>query len=309
MHNSQVIDLTTICNSFPEIPNPLIPRDNILSTFDTIFAGDTQLLIVEGEEEVGKTTLLAQFAIKHRFEAFSLFIKPTSKWAYDPESLRFDLCNQIHWILRRSTLNTTEGVDDTFLRRNWGSLQAYAKQRKMNFFFLVDGLDEIPQEESQIRKLVMEMLPFGFSSFRFLFAGEPNQILAHVHSKVPRKTHVLSGFTLDETRSYLNDLSVEKEVVEEIYKICRGIPGYLASVRRILDSNFDVHDVLEIIPDKLSRLFEVEWRKVDVNNKMQQQLLAVIAYARRGYTQDDLCRILGIDLMVRSNGDKILKMR
>lgn len=292
MSVGQVMDLTVICHSFPEIPIPQIDRDNLLNLFIKIFSGDTELLVVEGDEEIGKTILLAQFATKQPLQVFSLFIKSTSRWAYDPESLRFDLCNQIHWLLHGTELDTNEGVDDTFLRRSWSSLRRYAIQRKKTLFFIVDGLDEIPEEESQTRKIILDMLPFGFSAFRFLVSGEPDKILQNVNQKVHHKTHILAGFNLEETIEYLKDLPFEREIIRELYNLCGGNPGYLASMRRILESDFDVHTLLDEMPDKLPRLFEVEWKRANIDDAKQKQLLAFMAFARKGYTLSDLSRIL-----------------
>src|SRR6266516_4455689 len=262
MSVGQVMDLTVVCHSFPEMPTPRIDRDNLLNLFMKIFTGDTEVLVLEGDEGIGKTTLLSQFAAKQPYQAFSLFIRPTSRWAYDPESLRFDLRNQIHWLLYGTELDINEGVDDAFLRRSWGSLQRYATQRGKTLFFVVDGLDEIPEEDSQARKIIVDMLPFGgYSTFRFLLSGEPSKILQNIKQKVRHKTHILAGFNLEETIEYLKDLSFDKEIIREIYNLCGGNPSYLASIRRILESDFDVHTLLDKMPDKLPRLFEVEWQR------------------------------------------------
>jgi hypothetical protein len=36
----EVLDLTLVCQSFPRLPEPLIPRDNLLNTIERMFRGE-----------------------------------------------------------------------------------------------------------------------------------------------------------------------------------------------------------------------------------------------------------------------------
>jgi len=295
MIEAEVLNFNAVCQSFPKPPTSLIHRDNFLNSIETVFEGDIQIFVVEGEEGVGKTTLLSQFAMKHPYNALSLFIRSTSRWAYDPDSLRFDLCNQLHWYFTKEELGTTQGIDDGFLRNGWLQLQKYSRRYRESFYFVIDGLDDIPEEESYIRKIILDMLPLGHSGFLFLLAGTPDKILPNISSRINRKTSVLTGFTFHETLEYLKDLSLDRESIKEVHESCRGIPSHLASVRRILQTGMDVHTLLENMPDKLPGLFEVEWRRVK-NDDRQLKLLAIMAYDHKKHSIDDLGRLLNLDM-------------
>jgi len=296
MTKAEVMDLTVVCHGFPRIPDPQIPRTNFLDAIDTIFEGETELIVIEGLEGIGKTTLLAQFARRYPDHALSLFVKSTSRWAYDPGILRLDLCNQLQWVLHKEELEATEYADDVFLRTRLYDLQKRALRKRETFYFVVDGLGEIPEEDSQIRGIILDMLPLGFSGFRFLFAGDIDQLSADIRPGVPYKPFPLSGFILDESIRYLEDLKLDRQSLEEVHLTCRGIPGHLASVRRILQqSDTGVGTLLEEIPDRLPRLFEIEWRRVKRDDDEQLKLLAVLAHYRRRHRIDDLARILNVE--------------
>ncbi len=295
MTKAEVMDLTTICQSFPEIPEPCIPRENILDTIDRIFEGGTELVVVEGVGSIGKTILLAQFANRHPDHTFSLFVRPASRWAYDPAFLRFDLCNQLEWAIFQEELRMTEAADDTFLGDRLLKLHRRARRKKETFYFLVDGLHNVPEEDAQIRELVLDMLPFGLKGFCFLVAGELEQIPRDMREGVRHKSFPLSGFTPDETARYLADLEIGRESLEEIHRTCKGIPGNLASVRRILLSGVDVQNLLDEMPDKLPNLFQIEWRKVKTDDDRQLKLLAVLAHDRKRHSIEDLVQILGLE--------------
>ena len=107
------MDLTLVCQSFPRLHVPLIPRDNILDTIERMFEGEIELVVIEGREDLGKTTLLAQFARRHPNHTFSVFIKPASSFGYDPASVRYDLCCQLLWVLRPDQLCVWGGLIQT----------------------------------------------------------------------------------------------------------------------------------------------------------------------------------------------------
>lgn len=294
MAKLEVMDLTVACQSFPELPKPEIRRENFLDTIDTIFESNTQLVVIEGAEGIGKTTLLAQFARRHPDRALSLFIKPTSRWGYDPEILRFDLCNQLNWILCQEELSPTEDIGDGFLRTGLLGLRKRARHLRSMFYFVVDGLDEIPEQDVSIRHLVLEMLPLGLPSFRFLLSGDLDHLSGYIPQGVSHKSYPLSGFTLDQTVNYFEGLAIDRPSIEEIYKICRKIPGHLATVRRILLSGTSVQTLFEEMPDQLPDLFEIEWRRVRANDENQLHLLAILAHDRRRHSIDDLAHILDL---------------
>jgi hypothetical protein len=89
----QIDDLTTRCLTFPVLHEPTIERENILGQIDRWFLNDkVQLVTFDGEEGMGKTTLLAQFCLRHPKHCLSLFIGPSGSHASSPEYLRQDLC-------------------------------------------------------------------------------------------------------------------------------------------------------------------------------------------------------------------------
>ena len=92
-------------------------------------------------------------------------------------------------------------------------------------------------------------------------------------------------------KNYFNNILDDNESIEEIYKICKGIPGYLESVGRIVQDGKDIQSLINEMPDHLPSLFELEWEKVK-GNDAQLILLAIIAHGRWQHTVEDLAVIL-----------------
>ena len=304
MSDVEIVDLTTICLNFPETPKPEILREHLLQTIDTIFEDDTYTVIVEGEEGIGKTTFLAQYAKRHPDNAFSLFIRPTNRLAYDPDYLRRELAEQLHWAIHDEPLKKDEVINESFLKTQIPLLQRHAQRTKQKYYFVVDGLDDIPNEDAPIREAVLRdiLLSIGFPQFRFLLSGNCKQISSEIHYSINCKPFSVPYFSLSETKKYLSDLQLNEQVCKDIHRMCgNGVPGKLASVRRQQYSGIDIQNIIEADPDDLPDFIGMEWLKANIETDEQKKLFALIAYSRRQYMPIEISRILHLEYHVVEN--------
>jgi len=70
-----------ISNSVDE--SDLIDRDNHICTIDKILTGETKLLFIEGEEGIGKTTLLKEYSKKNQTSTIHIELDVSCKWGSD----------------------------------------------------------------------------------------------------------------------------------------------------------------------------------------------------------------------------------
>lgn len=307
MQKIEVMDLTTVCQSFPEvntglecITSAIVLRDQILQTIDDMLCGNVQLISIEGDEEVGKTTLIVQFAKSHANNCISLFIKPSYSLGYDPEVLKYDLCNQINWILKKEEIDP-EIVDDSFLRNALIRLGIYARNHHQKYYFAIDGLFDIPENPRYYQNLILDMLPIGAPNFRFIFSGDLNYLPDNKIKSVKCKSFPLTGFTLDETIKFFGDLPIDRKIVEELHQTCRRMPGRLASAKRILQSGVDPNSIINQMTDELKDWFEIEWRGVDTDNELQALVLAIIAFDPKIHNITELAKVLCVSSEEISN--------
>ncbi len=291
MNNVEIMDLTLVCQSFPSISKPQIQRDNILETIEAIFDGETEMVSVEGEEGIGKTTLLAQFAKRHPEKAISIFIRPTSRWSYDPDILRQDLFNQVHWILTDKELNAETDIDDSIWRTKIIALRKLSKRLNKPFFFVVDGLTDIPDHDSMARESILDLLPLGIPGFRFLFSGDLEKILSIKSVKISSKSFILPKFLFDESVKYFSDFSLSTLQLKEIHQSCGGVPIRLSSTHRILKTGVDIDKLIETIPETLAGFFDIEWKVVDLEDQKLLRALAIVAHDKTRYSISRLAKL------------------
>lgn len=292
----EVMDLTRVASTFPQLGTPNIQRENMIMTLFDMLQTDTELVIVEGPDGIGKTTLLAQFAREYSNHTFSLFVRSSSRWAYDSGMLTRDLCDQIGWVLSKESYRTSRDLDPVqSLGARIFDLQRQANYKGAMYYFVVDGLDEIPKEDGHEREMILKLLPFGLPRFRFILSG-PLECLKKRSQKIgATKAFRLPGFTFEETREFFASLIEDRATLETIHKVSKMVPGNLASVRRLLQAGTKVEKLLEEIPERLPDLFELEWRVVDAEDVLLRQALAILAFDRRRHTIATLSRLCKTD--------------
>src|SRR5579883_1729602 len=290
------MDIVTNCRTFPALPKPLIARDHILDTIDRLFEDGVQIVAITGEEGSGKTTLLQQFALRHAYTTIGLFARSTSRIAYDPLYLQADLCQQLRWLALRQG-STGERDDDTQRRLLIGHLQGRAQRERQPYYFVIDGLDDIPDEHALAREQILELVPFGLVPFRFLYAGS----LAHLPESLRKSADCtpfsLTSFSLDETKHYFADLTLPDDAVEELHRTWRGLPLRLAQVRRILQGGTSIETLIAQMSEQMPDLFALEWATVlhsaPSERTLLEQVLAIVAHERSQHTIADLSRFTG----------------
>ena len=197
--NTEVLNLNSICQSFPEKPIPEVFRDNVQSTVDTIFQGDIRVIFIDGPPGIGKTTFISQFARKYPDRAICLFVKPSTRWGFDPNFLKIDLCCQMFWAVRQKELKDYAVVIDSLLGTLFLQIAKLSRYNHKPFYFAVDGLDDIPAEHAKTKDLILDLLPPpGMQGFRFIFAGD-DYSFPKTFQNIPHKSLPLTPFSLGET--------------------------------------------------------------------------------------------------------------
>lgn len=94
-----LLDVTTVARNFPELPSNVLQRENLLETLDSILSGNTGVVVLEGAEGSGKTTLVANFCRRHARNTIAIFIRGASKVSYSPSYVKLVIAEQITEIL------------------------------------------------------------------------------------------------------------------------------------------------------------------------------------------------------------------
>jgi len=286
---SALVRTPQFSRNVPPTPDPLVRRDHLLDAIAQVATAESPVVFLEGEEGSGTSTLLAQFAEMHADNTFSLFIRPASRFAYSPDYLRLVLAEQYWWQLTGTRLDK-QFVDIAEFSTLQLRVRRAARQRPI--YITVDGLHQIPAEDiNGVKTIFTDVLPIGVDGFRFVIAGAES-LLERYLSSVRSKSYRLARFSDSESELILANLSIDAESRIQLLKLCRGNPGRLSSVRRLVASGVSAESILRSAPDKYLKFIGLEFEPIAALTETQKLLLAVLAFGRHFVTRNEQLAIV-----------------
>lgn len=272
---------------FPQETEDQIDRPHFLETISGLLTATT-IVFLEGEEGDGATTTLAQYCRRYPEQTFSLFIKPASRFAYSLDYLRLALTEQFHWYVFGTAFDKA-----TVDQAEYMGLVYKVRKKKKNaiLYIVIDGLHQIPQDDAfRIEEIFREVLPLGVDNFRFLIVGAQDEFSKYL-GKTTSKPYQQLKFRLEEVEKFLNRPELSRDETSEIYKVCKGIPGRIASVKRLLNAGETLTDILEGEPSKYLEFIKLEFAAIDRLPEGAKLALAVITFAKRTLSRDEIIGI------------------
>lgn len=194
-----------------------ILRPHLLRTLETLLDGETQTVVLEGVEGIGRTTLLKQFLASNPERTFFLTVSGASRWAYDPIQMALELASQVSQRLRQRDLTDEEQLDH---RRVYGrfltQLDRMGRREGRPFYIILDGIDDIPDQDESSKAQIVDLLPFGYDGLRFLVSGEIRRLPLTIEARRRAKPWQLIYFTREESDRYLAGLSLTGVQLEAV---------------------------------------------------------------------------------------------
>jgi hypothetical protein len=279
-----------ISTTFPELPNNCVSRDHLLDSLEDIYESGYDTILVDGPLGSGKTILLAQFAIRHANQSFSAFVRASSRWGHDPQLVQADLCNQINWVLTGFQIPSDSVPDASAYRELLFRLQRHIRATRHMFYFILDGMDELPDPNSHVIPTLIDLLPFGYQNCRFLIAGGRHAELVNSRPAIRVKGFWPSNFTTTEVREFFSAHSLTPADLTDLHTVCRGFPGKLASAQRLMARGASVTSLMD--SDGAANIFATEARAVDQLSPKDKLLVAAIAHDPITRTIGELSLIL-----------------
>lgn len=284
------LDLSQDRITLPELPKPHVPRDNLVKWLCDRFTKERKSILVQGPSGSGKTVLLSQFVYAFPDRCFSYFVG-TDIYSSSSRWFLLEMCSQMN----RNVGDSNQVVDDRLnqyelkeqFRTLYRRVAKKARRAKEPFYFVIDGLDQIPDGygEESILDLLPKDPPFGI----YVLASS-----SHEPDVSFDELWQIPLFSVAETEMYLQDLELEHETVKRIHDACEGMPGYLAQIRREIQSGLPINEVLtDDLPKGIRNLHEREWARAKLEKENILNALAVLAYAELPLDIPQLANIIG----------------
>jgi hypothetical protein len=288
-------DLSTYSNTIPTINDNEIKREHIIKNIEETFSSTNKVIMLEGLNVTGRTTLLAQFARKHRSNCFSFFIGD-DYWKSNVSYFLLELCIQMAQVSSEGLKNHLSNYDFYNLKdyeliqifsKLYSDICKQARQKNTTFYFVIDGLEKLSTSIGQ--ESILKYIPQGDSEGVYILLSS----LKGVDYEFNYFPMQIQFFSRLETEIILNDY-LTKEEIDEVYVVSDGMPGYIIEILRQLKELKPKDEVLRNLPPSFNNLLEKNWSNYDISDTDFLRLLSIITYSVETILFDEIVGILNL---------------
>lgn len=291
---ANLIDLTLLSNTIPKKQPIEIDRENIIKNIEQTFSSSQKIIMIEGLNETGKTTLLAQFSRKHKSNCISFFVGDD----YWKSNLTYFLTEMI----RQMTNVCSEGLKSHILSMDYEEFEDFkliqvftrlyndlckqARQKGIPYYIVIDGLDKIGPSTGE--ENILKYLPKGDRDGVFVLLSSLKGIdydFQYFPMQIP-------FFSKLETEILLQD-NLEKEEIDYVYSVSDGMPGYILEISRQLRDSKPKDLVIKNLPPTLNILLERNWANYDEDVDLKK-FIALMTYTPEAVKVENAFKILDL---------------
>lgn len=291
--DAQITDMTYFSGTFPEKVEHELWREIHLSLCEDKLKDNT-VVCLTGEEGVGMTTFLSQFARKHGNNCVSYFYNGFDRIQLDSVVMEGDITEQLYWFANKCNCpSEVRHVNDVYTK----VLRQLKQSRDDSMYFVFDGFDDIPSEHKEnicklIEKLQWEKAHFLLSGKREQIEGLFKQTKKWSISEVP-----LLRFSEADSNEYFSRVNPDltKEQLYELYKISRGNASRMNDLRTKFLCNGRLDELMNADIDSDSDLNQEDYDRIcEDRNPSVIPLFALLSYAVFEINVDFAAQVLEI---------------
>ena len=287
------VDMTTYSGTFPEQPKNELWREIHLSLCEEKLKDNT-VVCLTGEEGVGTTTFLSQFARQHRDNCVSYFYNSFDIIQLNSEVMEHDITEQLYWYATKSKCPTeVKHITDVY-----SMVQKKLRQSQEGvMYFVFDGFDKIPSEHKENICKLIEIL--RWERARFLLSGKKERIedLFKPNRKLFISDVTLLRFSEADTREFFSRSNPElnREQLNILYKISRGNAQRMSDLRSKYLLKGRIDDLMTADIDANSDLNKEDYERIkhDTDHSVLP-LFALLTYADFPFNVDFAAQVLEI---------------
>lgn len=295
---AEILDMTSFSGTFPEKVEHELLREVHLSLCEEKLKDNT-VVCVTGEEGVGMTTFLSQFARKHHNNCVSYFYNGFDRIQLDSEVMEGDITEQLYWYANKCSCPfEVKHVNEVYTK----VLRQLKQSKDSIMYFIFDGFNDIPSEHKEnICKLIEKL---QWEKAHFLLSGEKEQIenLFKQTKKLSISEVPLLRFSEADTNEYFSRVNPDltKEHLFELYKISRGNASRMNDLRVKFLCNDRLDELMNADINADSDLNQEDFERIcEDDDPAVIPLFTLLAYAEFEFKVDFAAQVL------ESSSDKV----
>lgn len=298
--NVDVIDMWSFSGFPPPIPEKEIMRHNVITLCEKRLHED-HVLCLKGEYGVGMSTLLSQFARKHRTNCVSYFYNGLDRIRLNVNVMGASIAEQLYWYAYDKPMPTDflNNGDAAIPMIYSHVMKAMRRKKDSVLYFVFDGFDDIPTEFQDGIQRILNNLQWEAS--RFIFSGEEESIkkLFNKNRQWTFSENELTQFSEADARDYFHFFVPEAndEDLFQLYKISRfGNAHRMDLIRSHYLVNGNLEGILKSNLTGDSDLYEEDFERLcSDKDPLTLEFFALLTFAIFPINIDFAAMTLGTD--------------
>lgn len=217
---------------FSGFPENYIWREHLSKTIEDLFSTEIDVVQLEGRSGIGLTSLAAEYAIHSETCVISLFIRGGSRLSYAPFRLAADLLAQAETYLGVSVAPILDVVSAWHGR--FAQLQEHQRRQGRRILFLVDGLHQIPIDDTRfVGEIFKDLLAIGVPGVKHLITFGEKSIIGTYLEAAKCRPYRSSRLSSRESETIFEAAGINKNEFKNYYSYTDGIPALVQSACRL----------------------------------------------------------------------------
>lgn len=240
------------------------------------------VLCLYGDDGVGVTTLLSQFAKLHGENCVSHFYDGLEIIRIDMNVMEQCIVSQLYWYVHGKDENySADTASNLSIEALWLSVNRRIKASRKPLYFVFDGFDSIPLEKRESVKRFLERM--YWNSCKFIFAGKKSDIkqLIPSTSKLSISEYEIITFGDADVKEYFRHSipDVSDSDLEALCQISRGRGRRMETILHRYVEKGKLRELVDSDASATTDLFDDDFNHIfGSNEKLTQELFSMLVY-------------------------------
>lgn len=240
------------------------------------------VLCLYGDDGVGVTTLLAQFAKLHGENCVSHFYDGLEIIRIDTNVMERCIVSQLYWYVNGRDDNfNSDTASQLTIEALWFAVNRKIRRTGKPLYFVFDGFDSIPMEKRESVKRFLEKM--YWNSCKFIFAGKKSDIKQFIPSttKLSISEYEIITFGDADVKEYFRQSlpDVSNADLEALCQITRGRGRRMEIILHRYVEKGKLRDLLESNASGTSDLYDDDFNHIfGSNDRLTLELFAMLVY-------------------------------
>lgn len=266
-----------------------VERDDLVSTIELAVSDPrVSFFFVEGEDGIGKSTLISQFVRRNKENCIALFVDPINAHACREDALFLDLLQQVSFFLNGEPY--VGDFERSDLIRLLERLPYQLPKKSNPIYFVLDGFESLPDHSRDILRKFIDIIPVSSPLVSMIISSNTND-LKHIVREKHRKELMVPLLSSQQLLQMLPDVT-EREI-EELCSVFNRHPSTISTVRRLRESGLSISEILDACEGGSESLYECEWAENAGKVEKCKFTLALMAFSNNSLSIKDLGSMLG----------------